>query len=193
MELRPAYPITADRLLLRPLAEADVGPLVAYRSLPEVCRYVPFEPMDEASVRDRLRGSWSRRALEGEGESLVLGVELLDSGQLIGDVMLFWHSALRRDGEVGYVLNPSFSGTGYMTEAVHTLLHLAFDDLGLRRVVARVDAENLPSANLLRRLGMRLEAHLVENEWFKGRWSDELDFALLEHEWRGAAGGRTGG
>ncbi len=31
---------------------------------------------------------------------------------------------------------------------------------------------------------MRQEAHLVQNEWFKGRWSDEIDFAILEQDWR---------
>jgi RimJ/RimL family protein N-acetyltransferase len=31
---------------------------------------------------------------------------------------------------------------------------------------------------------MRLEAHLVENEWVKGEWSSELVYAMLEHEWR---------
>ena len=97
--------------------------------------------------------------------------------------MLHWQSALHRNGEVGYVFHPGRSGRGYATEAVHHLLRLAFEDLGLRRVVARVDAENEASARLCRRLGMRLEARLVENEWFKERWSDELDFALLDREW----------
>ena len=78
---------------------------------------------------------------------------------------------------------PAFAGHGYATEAVHTLLHLAFDQLGLHRVVARVDAANRPSLALASRLGMRQEAHLVENEWFKGAWSDEVDFALLASEW----------
>jgi RimJ/RimL family protein N-acetyltransferase len=32
---------------------------------------------------------------------------------------------------------------------------------------------------------MRLEAHLVENEWVKGEWQSELDYALLASEWRG--------
>jgi RimJ/RimL family protein N-acetyltransferase len=36
---------------------------------------------------------------------------------------------------------------------------------------------------------MRQEAHLVENEWFKGEWSDELVFGLLEREWRERDGG----
>jgi len=98
-------------------------------------------------------------------------------------VVLFWHSREHRGGEVGYVLNPEFGGHGYASEAVRRLLGLAFDDLGLHRVVARIDARNEASARLARRLGMRQEAYLVCNEWFKGEWTDELDFALLEDEW----------
>jgi len=182
--LRPLYPLRSPRLALRPVSEQDVEALVAYRSLPEVCRYVPFEPMDAAAVRDRVHGMWARRALEAEGEALTLGVELVASGEMIGDVILMWHSAEHRGGEIGYVFNPNFAGHGYATEAVHRLLHLAFDDLALHRVVARVDADNHSSTRLARRLGMRQEAHLLQNEWFKGRWSDELNFAILEDEWR---------
>jgi len=35
----------------------------------------------------------------------------------------------------------------------------------------------------MRRLGMRQEAHLRHNEWFKGEWGDELIFAILAEEW----------
>lgn len=171
-------------MALRPVSEQDVESLVAYRSIPEVCRYVPFEPMDAGAVRDRVEGMWARHVLETEGDALTLGVELIASGELIGDVILMWHSAEHRGGEIGYVFNPAFAGQGYATEAAHRLLHLAFDDLGLHRVMARLDADNHSSARLAARLGMRQEAHLVQNEWFKGRWSDELDFAILEDEWR---------
>ena len=36
---------------------------------------------------------------------------------------------------------------------------------------------------LARRLGMRQEARLVRNEFFKGEWSTKLDFAMLTDEW----------
>ena len=166
------------------MTENDVEAIVAYRSIPEVCRYVPFEPMDASTVRERVTGLWQRRSLEREGDSLFPGVELTATGELIGDLMLRWASAEHRCGELGYVFHPSHSGHGYATEAAHRLLHLAFDELGLHRVIARVDADNHSSARLAARLGMRQEAHLIENEWFKGRWSDELGFAILEHEWR---------
>jgi RimJ/RimL family protein N-acetyltransferase len=140
--------------------------------------------MDAIVVRERMHGPWGSQVLEAEGDALFLGVELTATGELVGDVLLKWCSAEHRCGEVGYVFHPGASGHGYATEAAHRLLHLAFDDLGLHRVVARLDAENHSSARLAARLGMRQEAHLVQNEWFKGRWSDELDFAILEHEWQ---------
>jgi RimJ/RimL family protein N-acetyltransferase len=175
--------VRSERLLLRPLSAADVEALVAYRSLPEVCRYVPFDPMDASVVTARIEGSWSLQALEQEGDVLILGAERADSGELIGDLMLRWVSAEHSSGEIGYVFSPAHGGRGYAAEAAHAVLHLAFDDLGLHRVIARVDARNAASARLVTRLGMRQEAHLVENEWFKGEWTDELDFGLLASEW----------
>ena len=64
------------------------------------------------------------------------------------------------------------------------LLELGFDGIGLHRIMARLDERNDSSARLCQRLGMRQEARLVENEWFKGEWTNELDFAILDHEWR---------
>ena len=183
MPLRPSYPVRTARLLLRPLRAADTPDLVAYRSLPEVCRWVPFEPMNAETIASRLRGPWAATTLETEGDVLTLGVEVPTTGEVIGDVMLRWLSAEHSCGEVGYVFHPAFAGQGYATEAAHAVLHLAFDDMALHRVIARIDARNQMSARVVARLGMRQEAHLVENERFKGEWSDELDYGLLEREW----------
>jgi len=182
--LRPRYPVTTPRLLLRPLTPADADGLLAYRSLPDVCRYVPFEPMTRGEVLERIAGRWSRTELTGEGQALILGMQVRDTGALAGDVMLAWHSLHHACGEIGYVLNPELGGRGYATEAADALLRLGFDGLGLHRIIARIDERNEPSARLARRLGMRQEARLVENELFKGEWSTELDFAMLDREWR---------
>lgn len=183
VELSPAYPIHTRRLRLRPLTTSDTDDLLAYRSLEEVCRYVPFLPMTRASVAEKLATDWSRQQITSEGEALTLGVELAEVGTVIGDVMLYFVSAVHRRGDVGWVLHPAHSGHGYATEAARAVLHLAFDGLGLHRVVARVDARNTPSLRLAERLGMRQEAHLIQNEWFKGGWGDEIDFGMVEEEW----------
>jgi RimJ/RimL family protein N-acetyltransferase len=183
--LRPAYPVRTERLLLRPLTTDDVDALLTYRSRPDVCRYVPFEPMDRPTINERLATMWADTELTDEGQALTLGIEIAATGDLVGDVVLFWRSREHRGGEIGYVLNPDFVGHGYATEAAHALLRLGFDDLGLHRIIARLDERNEPSAKVARRLGMRHEARLVYNELFKGEWSTELDFAMLAEEWRG--------
>ena len=183
MKLAPVYPIRSARLRLRPLTEADVEDLVEYRSIPEVCRYVPFEPQSAQDVITRINGAWSQQTLDQEDDAIIIGAELAESGKLIGDLMVRWLSAEHSCGEIGYVFSPAYSGRGYAGEAAHASLHLAFDDLGLHRVIARVDARNSASARLAARLGMRKEAHLRENEWFKGEWTDEFAFAMLAQEW----------
>jgi RimJ/RimL family protein N-acetyltransferase len=181
--LRPEYPVRTERLLLRPLTTADVDALLAYRSLPDVCRYVPFAPMTREVIHQRLEVQWANSDLTDEGQALTLGVEVARTGDLIGDVVLFWHSREHSRGEIGYVLHPDAAGRGYATEAARGLLRLGFEELGLHRIVARIDERNAPSAKVARRLGMREEARLVQNEFFKGEWSTELDFAMLADEW----------
>jgi RimJ/RimL family protein N-acetyltransferase len=181
--LRPTYPIRTERLLLRPLTPDDLEDVYAYSSLEEVCRYIPYEPRSREDTRKFLEDTnRTRSTLENEGQVLAVAMELPGSG-VVGDVVLFWRSREHRAGEIGWVQSPAHSGRGYATEAARALLRLAFDGLGLHRVVARVDLRNEPSARMCRRLGMRQEAHLVENEWFKGEWSSELDFAILDREW----------
>lgn len=190
-----AYPVRTTRLHLRPLREDDVEDVVAYRGRSDVCRWVPFEPMSRSEVLDRIRSSLGQ--LAQEGQALTAGVELpaaeapdvaVDGqpdrrGIVIGDVVLIWRSREHATGEIGYVFHPDYSGQGFATEAVRALLDIAFGTYGLHRVTARIDARNLASVRLAERVGMRQEAHLVENEWFKGAWSDEIDYAMLQREW----------
>jgi RimJ/RimL family protein N-acetyltransferase len=181
--VRPVYPLRSERLLLRPLTTRDIDGLLAYRGRADVSRYVPFEPMSRTDITERIANQWSRTELTDERQSLTLGVEVSETGELAGDVVLFWHSRTHAGGEIGYVFHPGLGGRGYATEAANVLLRLGFEEVGLHRIVARIDERNEPSARLARRLGMRQEARLVHNELFKGEWSTELDFAILADEW----------
>jgi RimJ/RimL family protein N-acetyltransferase len=181
--LRPRYPVRSGRLLLRPLAIGDVDALLAYRSREDVCRYVPFEPLSRDGVIERIGGQWARMELTDEGQWLTLGVQVGETGELAGDVGLCWRSRAHAGGELGYAFNPALGGRGYATEAADVMLRLGFEGLGLHRIVARMDERNEPSVRVARRLGMRQEARLVGNEFFKGEWSTELGFAMLAEEW----------
>ena len=175
--------LEAPRLRLRPLTAADTETLLTYRGDPEVCRYLPFPPMDRAEIARRLETQWFRTVLDADDEHVTLGAELRETGELVGDVILFLKSREHGVGEIGWVFSPAVAGQGYATEAASAMLDWAFGEVGLRRVIARLDERNTTSARLCERLGMRLEARLIENEVFKGELSTELDYAILSREW----------
>jgi RimJ/RimL family protein N-acetyltransferase len=184
--LTPEYPIETERLLLRPIdPDRDIDAMHAYLSREDVCAYIPSVPSSREQVVEQYRDPNRRRStLTEPKQAMRVAVVLRETGELIGDVMLFWRSGEHRAGEVGYVFNPDHHGRGYATEAVRALLRLGFDGLGLHRITGRIDQRNPASAAVLTKVGMRQEAVLVENEWFKGGWSTEVDFAILEQEWR---------
>jgi RimJ/RimL family protein N-acetyltransferase len=124
------------------------------------------------------------------GRAAFLAVVVRDTDEFVGDVMFRWDSAEHSTAEIGYVIHPDHGGRGYATEAAGELLRLAFERLDLHRVIARVDERNPASGAVLRKLGMRQEAVLVENEWFKGSWSTEIDYGILQREWRSGASGQ---
>ncbi len=190
--LRPKYPIQTARLTLRPFAAGDLDDLYSFHSRPDVARYLYWEARTRDAVRGVLDRKIDERAILDEGGRISLAVGLRDSGTVIGEVMLRWLSREHRQGELGYVFHPDYGGRGFATEAARVALALGFDGLGLHRMIGRCDARNVASVRVLERLGMRREAHLVQNEWFKGEWSDELVYAMLAAEWRAARASRAG-
>jgi len=181
LPILPDLPVRTERLVLRGLEQADLEPLLAIQSDPQAVRYVPYPPRDRAEVAAVLERKMANTALRREGDLIELAVTV--GGGLIGDVLLALRSVEHETLEVGYIFAPASGGRGYATEAVRGLLQLAFGPLGARWVIARVDSRNAASNALLARLGFRLEAHLVENDWLKGDLTSELDYALLAREW----------
>ncbi|WP_027343482.1 GNAT family N-acetyltransferase [Hamadaea tsunoensis] len=186
--LRPAYPIYTARLTLRPWTADDFDDLYAVQSHPDVPRYLYWSVRDAAEVREDLKIKSTLSAISEVGDTLSLAVVYREAERVVGSVSLHWLSREDGGGEVGYVFHPDFGGRGLATEAASAVLRLAFTapidgGLGLHRVIGRIDARNTASARVLERLGMRREAHFVENEYVKGEWTDEVVYAILRREW----------
>lgn len=188
----PDYPVLTERLALRPHESGDLDDLLRYHSDPEVVRYIPWPVRTREQTAAALESRTRQSRVTEPGQWLVFAIQLRDDrglpegGRVIGEVLLKFDSDTDARGELGYAIARDAEGHGYATEAARAVLELAFARFGLHRVVARLDARNRASAALLTRLGMRQEAHFVEDEHFKGEWTDTLVFALLEHEYRSA-------
>lgn len=188
MARSPSLPIESERLVLRRFRGADLAAFVAYRSDPEVARHQSWDRYTAAEGRRLIRGM---RGLEpgAPGRWLQIAMEDKATGTLVGDCAIKVQRAERWQAEIGYTLAREHQRNGFALEGVARLVRFAFEDLGLRRVVAITLVENAPSIALLERLGMRREAHFRDNAWFKGTWASEYVYALLRDEWRARAKG----
>ena len=189
----PAWPLRTERLLLRPFRSDDLDALHAIHSNEGNARWLYHEPRTLAETRELLALKVAGAALRAEGEWLSAAAVLREGGQVVADVSLLWQSEVHRQGEIGIVVHPDRHGKGYAAEAARPLLAFAFETLGLHRVVGRLEPRNVGSARVLEKLGMRREAHLVENEWVKGEWQSEAVYAILAREWSSGSTGTAAG
>jgi RimJ/RimL family protein N-acetyltransferase len=173
-----------ERLTLRPATGQDAKPTYAYRRLEEVSRWVTQLPADYETYVTTFT----------DPGRLAAAVIVEHDGEVIGDFMLrvedAWaqaevaDAARKSQAELGWVLDPAYTGQGFATEAVCELLRYCFEDLGIRRVVANCFADNIASWRLMERVGMRREAHAIRDSLHRsGEWLDGYTYALLADEW----------
>lgn len=182
--------LTTDRLVLRDFVEDDWQAVLAYQNDP---RYLRFNTWTKRSAEDVQ--AFVRRFVAQQGQDprlkFQLALTLPASGQLIGNAGIRIKTAGGHEADIGYELDPQHWGQGYASEAARALLQFGFGPLRLDRISAHCLAENVASARVLEKLGMRLEGRLRDSEHFKGRYWDTLHYALLDHEFA-LSGGRHG-
>jgi ribosomal-protein-alanine N-acetyltransferase len=177
-------PLETARLVLREYSDDDWQTVLAYQSDLRYLRYYPWSERDATTVLDWM-ASLIARQTEQPRDVFQLAITLPEeTGVLIGSCGVRVNDRARREGNIGYELNPEYWGRGYATEAAWAMLSYGFDHLGLHRIWAELNAENAASAHVLEKLGMQREAHFREQDYFKGRWWDGQVYAILDREWR---------
>lgn len=177
--------IETPRLRLRRFTDGDLEAFVAYRSLPATTQFLERATFTAEDGRALLAEMQDREPGQ-PGTWFQFAVERRSVPGLIGDVGLRTDWAWPRVMEVGYTFDPAARGQGFATEAVRGVLSLAFTELGAHRVSGNCDARNAASAAVMERLGMRREAHHLEDYWAKGAWTSSLVYAVLAREWPSA-------
>lgn len=170
---------------MRTFQDRDIETFSAYRSDPNVAKYQSWETPYSTEKAADFVAYMQEAQPHAPGGWYQIAIELKGNAQLIGDCAIHTLADDPRQAEIGFTLASAHQGNGYATEAVTRLLNYLFNDVQLHRVTAYCDVENEASAKLLERLGMRREAHTIENIWFKGRWASEYMYAILQREWCG--------
>jgi ribosomal-protein-alanine N-acetyltransferase len=180
-------PLETPRLILRDIRQSDWDDCHAYATDPEVIRYMNWGPNTPA-VTTKVIGRWLREQQKWPRAVVNMAVEHRADGRMIGALRFAVIDKAALTCDFGYTFNRAYWNQGYATEAAGALLPLAFETLGLRRMLATCDARNTGSWRVMEKLGMRREALFRQDIKAHDGWRDTYLYALLADEWRAAKG-----
>lgn len=90
----------------------------------------------------------------------------------------FFHNAF-----LGYYVSVDYASQGLMLEGVSLAIDHAFRNLDLHRVEANIQPGNIPSINLVQRLGFTKEGLSRRYLKINGEWCDHERWALTVEDW----------
>jgi RimJ/RimL family protein N-acetyltransferase len=172
------------RLRLRTWDEADIAPFMAALNTPAVMRWLGGVG-DQALYQRLFERMQACQAAHGFCFWIV---ERASDTQLLGFCGL--HRAERFgtpvEGmtEIGWRLREDAHGMGYAREAAEASLNLGFGPLGLDQIVAFTVRGNMPSWNLMQRLGMIRAQELDHNiAGYAPELSDHIVYKIDKEDW----------
>jgi [ribosomal protein S5]-alanine N-acetyltransferase len=151
----PQVTLETERLRLRRLTACDAPFILRLVNEPSFIKHigdrgVRTEADAVGYIEKGPAASWEKN---GFGLDLV---ELKDTGEPLGICGLIRREILP-EVDVGYAFLPEHWSKGYALESVRGAMAHARDTLGLKRVLAIVNADNDSSIRLLEKLGFRYE------------------------------------
>ncbi|MFD1020875.1 GNAT family N-acetyltransferase [Thalassobacillus hwangdonensis] len=171
-----------ERLILRDVEEKDLNAMFDYLSDREVVKHMGLAPaVFLEDVRNEL--DWYT-SIKEEGTGMRWGITLKNTDQMIGSCGFLNRAPKHHRAEIGFELSRNHWGRGIASEAIHAVLSYGFQKLGLERVEALIETENLASQNMVERNGFQREGLLRHYEYTLGNFDDLLMYSLLRSEWK---------
>ncbi|NMH74352.1 GNAT family N-acetyltransferase [Bacillus sp. RO2] len=166
---------TTERLIIRPFKSDDLFDVFHIYNNEDICRYLLHHKWSNESMKELFEKKLKNHSLTKETS---LSLAVVDRTKVIGDLSV-WFTGMKDTVEIGYSFSAEVSGKGYATEAVSQLVRKLFYEQEVHRIQATLDARNISSQKLCERIGMRKEAHFIQDFWSKGEWTDSMVYGML--------------
>lgn len=180
--------IVTERLLIRKIRPSDAQDLLECLSDPIVTeKMMHRRVITLAEMQDRVRAYLREYECHAGAR---FGAVLRQSGKMIGSVML---TPVQYAGRavLGFYINRAYWGHGFAAEMVLATMQFGFSQAGLCRIEASCFEENLASARVMERCGMRCEGISEDYYFVHGELKNVKRYALLRRDWEKMYGGKN--
>jgi RimJ/RimL family protein N-acetyltransferase len=139
-----------------------------------------FQPSAELTLE--LLKAWYGSRGE-QDDRLDLAVADSDSGEVVGEVVLYDVDPLNRNCTFRILIGPRGRGRGLGTEATRLIVGYGFEHVGLHRIQLEVYTDNYRALRTYEKVGFTTEGVRRQAQLRDGIWRDEVVMSILSHEW----------
>ncbi len=173
--------IETSLFTLRKLTVNDSADIFAYASKPEMTKYTLWQTHishdDTKAFLAVMEGKYEA------GEPASWGIVLKETDRVIGTCGFEAYSEVDDCAAIGYVIAPEYWGKGLMSKVVAEVIHFGFEVIGLNRIEATCDVDNIGSAKVMEKNGMKFEGILREYRKIRGVYRDTKYYSILKREY----------
>lgn len=167
--------MSEPRTYLRPINGHDKNEIVA---LARASRGL-HDPWIAAPLSPHMFRTYLRRIMQDDHEGFALC--LASSDEIIGVINI--NNIVRGSflsASLGYYVSQAHGGNGYMQEGIMQIKQYAFENLGLHRIEANIQPDNVRSLNLVRRCGFEREGLSRAFLYINGEWRDHERWTAID-------------
>ncbi len=168
--------MTTNRFLLRQFTDNDLQNVYKGLSLPEVIKYYGISYASLEATKEQI--SWFSQ-LEKDETGIWWAIESFENQEFCGAIGFNNLNKQHKRAEIGFWLLPESWGKGIMSEVLPLVSQYAFENLGLHRIEAQVETENLACQNVMKKNNFLFEGTLKEYEFKEGKYISLDLFALF--------------
>ncbi len=182
INFHPFQNLETDRLLLRRLDESDCEEVMTLRGNPETMKFIPRPLVTTKEQAVEHLTMIEEKIVNNTG--INWGITIKGNPRIIGVIGHYKIDFENHRAEIGYMSLPETYGKGYITEAIKAVLKYGFDQMKLHSVEAVIDPGNIASEKVLLKNGFVKEAHILENEFWDGKFWDTVIYSLLKRNFK---------
>ncbi|WP_346940172.1 GNAT family N-acetyltransferase [uncultured Clostridium sp.] len=175
--------IETERLIIKPYCMEDIDDLYKVYSNEKVMAYIPEGVMSYEWVKNLIKWMVEYCYEKNTPENIIkFGTSIVDKeiNKVIGWCGLGLLDCKPEDIEIFYGLSSEYWGQGLATEAAMAMINYGFDTIGLKRIIAVVNPDNIASKKVIEKIGMKFKGNLKVDDPNCSGYDGELYYALTK-------------
>lgn len=174
--------IETNRLILRKFEVTDSEDMFKnWGSDSSVTKYLSWQTHKDIKDSEDIIKLWISNYEDSSVYNWV--IELKEINEVIGNISVVKLENTNKSCEIGYCIGSKYWNKGITTEAFQSIINYLFKEVGINRICAKHDIENIASGEVMKKCKMTFEGTLREVQFRNNRFCSLAVYSILKSEW----------